>query len=50
MWESSVESIISFAQNFFENLLNQSVIRDHLANCLVYNKVIVSGDVLKAEL
>ena len=29
-----------FAQNFFENLLNQSVIRDHPANCLVYNKVI----------
>ena len=51
MWESTVESIIiiSFAQNFFKNSLNQSVIRDHLGNCLV-NNVIVSGDVLKAEL
>ena len=50
MWESSVESkFISFAQNFFKNSLNQSVIRDHLGNCLIYN-VIVSGDVLKAEL
>ena len=50
MWESSVESkIISFAQNFFENSLNQSVIRDHLGNCLV-NNVIVPGNVLKAEL
>ena len=29
MWESSVESkIISFAQNFVKNSLNQSVIRD----------------------
>ena len=29
MWESSVESkIISFAQNFFKNSLNQIVIRD----------------------
>ena len=41
--------IISFAQNFFKNSLNQSVIRDHLGNCLV-NNVIVSGDVLMAEL
>lgn len=50
MWESSVESkIISFAQNFFKNSLNQSFIRDHLGNCVV-NNVIVSGDVLKAEL
>ena len=49
MWESSVESkIISFAQNFFKNSLNLSVITDHLGNCLV-NNVIVSGDVLKAE-
>ena len=50
MWESSVESnIISFAQNFFKNSLNQSVVRDHLGNCLL-NNVIVSGDVLEAEL
>ena len=28
---------------------NESVIRDHLGNCLV-NSVIVSGDVLKTEL
>ena len=41
--------IISFAQNFFKNSLNQSVTRDHLGNCLA-NNVIVSGDVLKAEL
>ena len=50
MWESSVQSkFISFAQNFFKNSLSQSVIRDHLGNCLV-NNVTVSGDVLKAEL
>ena len=40
---------ISFAQNFFKNSLNQSVIRDHLGNYLV-NNVIVSGDVLMAQL
>ena len=34
---------------FLKNLLNQSVIRDHLGDCLV-NNVIVSWDVLKAEL
>ena len=29
MWESSVESkIISFAQNFLKNSLNQNVVRD----------------------
>ena len=49
MWQSRVESIIIFANNFLKNLLNQSVIRDHLGNCLV-NEVIASGDVLKAEL
>ena len=49
MWESSEERIIiSFAQNFFKNSLNECVIRDHLGNCLV-NNVIVSGDVLMAE-
>ena len=38
MRESSVESkIISFAQNFFQNSLNQSVIRDHLGNCSFNN-------------
>ena len=42
-------AIFSFAQNFFKNSLNQSVIRDHLGNYLV-NNVIVSGDVLMAEL
>ena len=41
--------IISFAQNFFKNSLDQSVVRDHLGNCLV-DSVIVSGDVLKAAL
>ena len=50
MWESSVKSkFISFAQNFFKQSLNQSVIRDHRGNCLV-NNVTVSGDVLKTEL
>ena len=49
MWQSCVESIIIFADNSLKNLLNQSVIRDHLGNCLV-NEMIASGDVLKAEL
>ena len=41
--------IIGFAQNFFKSSLNQSVVRDHLGNCLG-NNVIVSADVLKTEL
>ena len=34
----------------FENSFNQNVIADHLGICLVNYNVIVSGDVLKAEL
>ena len=50
MWESSVERIIiSFAQNFLKNSLNQLTIRDHLGNCLL-NNMIDSGDIQKAEL